>query len=120
MRSIVFNFPKSTLVNENMPLNTINLDQFREMLQRHDWFYSWSDDHRVWSSGENYSNLIRNLAKNGNDDWKRAYNTEFAKNFHRPPFGEPYRFPFPDISGAITEETDQRTVEEGSSEGAGV
>lgn len=28
------------------------LIEFYEMLQRHDWFYEFSDDHSVWQRGE--------------------------------------------------------------------
>lgn len=26
-------------------------DEFKEILEKHDWFYSMSDDHRVWKAG---------------------------------------------------------------------
>lgn len=29
----------------------MNLEQFEEMLQWHDWYYEYSDDHRMWRKG---------------------------------------------------------------------
>ena len=37
---------------------TTELKSFYTMLKRHDWYYDYSDDHRVWKEGrENYDRL---------------------------------------------------------------
>jgi len=30
----------------------MNLQEFDTLLARHDWYYNYSDDHRVWHRGE--------------------------------------------------------------------
>lgn len=79
------------------------LDEFRDELRHHDWTYSWSDDPRVWRAGEAASARLKSIADRHNDDWKRAYNTEFAREFHREPFAKPYTFPYGKIE-PLTEE----------------
>jgi len=44
----------------NPTLNDLNalprvLIELKEMLQKHDWFYSYSDDHRAWQKGHDQS-----------------------------------------------------------------
>ena len=72
------------------------LEEFVEMCKTHDWFYCMSDDYGVWQRGEKASVNLMNLARNGGEDYQRAYNIEYAKQFHREPFVEPYTFPFPE------------------------
>lgn len=36
-------------------------DNLEEQLKKHDWFYHYSDDHRVWSNGEKHWKIIRKL-----------------------------------------------------------
>lgn len=35
------------------------LDQLRDLCATHDWYYSFSDDQRVWKKGNTQINLIR-------------------------------------------------------------
>jgi len=37
------------------------LAQLEAALKRHDWYYDYSDDHRVWSSGNANWKLIQDL-----------------------------------------------------------
>lgn len=64
----------------------MTLAEYKEALARHDWFYYFSDDHRVWSGGEVASKNILSIATNGNDDFKRAYNEAVEKNFNNESF----------------------------------
>jgi len=79
----------------------MTLDEYKAELDRHDWFYYFSDDHRVWSAGEVASKKMHALAVNGNDDFKRAYNEAYAIRFNTPSFvtkDHPYTHPFPEVS----------------------
>ena len=38
-----------------------SLDKLREMCEQHDWFYSFSDDHRVWERGTQEIKAIREM-----------------------------------------------------------
>ncbi len=35
------------------------LDQLKDLCAAHDWYYSFSDDQRVWKKGNDQINLIR-------------------------------------------------------------
>ena len=79
----------------------MTLDEYKAELARHDWYYYFSDDHRVWSAGEVASKKMVELAKNGNDDFKKAYNEAYALRFNNPSFvydGHPYTPPFPEVA----------------------
>jgi|VirMetMinimDraft_7_1064189.scaffolds.fasta_scaffold00928_12 hypothetical protein len=45
--------------------NVTNVDPvtFFTMCERHDWYYAFSDDHRVWRAGEEASKKLQALAK---------------------------------------------------------
>ncbi len=78
----------------------MNLADFKTKLDRHDWYYYFSDDHRVWCAGEAASKEIIELAKSS-DDFKRAYNEAYAIRFNTPSFvtaDRPYRAPFPEVA----------------------
>jgi len=36
-----------------------DLDVLENLLSKHDWYYMYSDDHRVWSKGSDMSTEIR-------------------------------------------------------------
>jgi hypothetical protein len=36
---------------------------FQGILEKHDWYYHYSDDHRVWSKGEEVSKLIAHIRR---------------------------------------------------------
>lgn len=73
------------------------LEIYVKMLERHDWTYEMSDDHSVWQRGVEAEGKLLGIAKCGGEPFKKAYNTEYAKQFHRPPFVGPYKFPFPEV-----------------------
>lgn len=39
------------------------LREFNSILSLHDWFYPFSDDHRVWTAGKVAAGKIQSLAK---------------------------------------------------------
>jgi hypothetical protein len=41
----------------------MNIEQFFNEASRHDWFYDYSDDHRVWTAGNEYKNNLYRLAE---------------------------------------------------------
>lgn len=34
------------------------LKEFKALVDRHDWYYQFSDDHRAYPAGSNYASLI--------------------------------------------------------------
>lgn len=39
------------------------LEELEKVLQIHDWYYEYSDDHRVWCKGRDQNNAIMSLRK---------------------------------------------------------
>lgn len=75
----------------------MTLSEYKAKLDFHDWFYYFSDDHRVWQAGERSSKEIVSLAENGSVEFKKAYNEAHAARFNTPSFvtaDHPYNFPF--------------------------
>ncbi len=54
-----------------------NIGEYFNRLTNHDWYYNYSDDHRVWKAGSANYDLIRDKSKE-NVTYKRMYN-EFTK-----------------------------------------
>lgn len=75
----------------------MNANEFTELLKRHDWFYYMSDDHGVYTRGDVESARVFDIAKNGSDELKRAYNLQYAKQFREPDFTN-VKVPFPDVN----------------------
>lgn len=57
-----------------------------EMLKSHDWFYAYSDDHRVWATGNAVEKVLFEMAakdsfyKEALAIWKRSiFNTDRGK-----------------------------------------
>ena len=68
----------------------MSLFEFYRLLQRHDWSYNYSDDHRVWQRGQDESNMIQHILRGNSRDEK-------YRNLY-----ERYREWFWDTSGDIT------------------
>lgn len=80
-----------------MMTEIIDPQDYKDMLRHHDWFYYMSDDHRVYLAGERASKKIFDIAVNGTDEHRRAYNEAHALRFNTPTFvtpDHPYRIPF--------------------------
>lgn len=41
----------------------LTIEEYFDMLRRHDWFYEYSDDHSAWQRGQAGKVELRNLAK---------------------------------------------------------
>lgn len=50
----------------------MTLDEFMDMLRKHDWYYHYSDDHRVFVKGAAERNEIEK-AKYSRQDLEQAY-----------------------------------------------
>lgn len=37
----------------------MNTEEYTEALKAHDWYYEWSDDHRVWQKGTEAAKKLR-------------------------------------------------------------
>lgn len=75
----------------------IPLEEYKKALANHDWFYSFSDDHSVWSRGERERSRLISIAEGNGNDFKQAYNDEVKRNFFNEGFykhGEEFRPPF--------------------------
>jgi|TARA_Y100000310_G_scaffold44394_1_gene41431 hypothetical protein len=57
----------------------MTLQEFWDMLNRHDWYYQFSDDHRIWSEGSKNSDQIR-LLSDISPEHKKLYEG-FCKHF---------------------------------------
>lgn len=47
-------------------------EEFFDLLERHDWYYNYSDDHRVWKKGSEASKRLQAIIQE-NDLWTRMY-----------------------------------------------
>ena len=75
----------------------MKLRDFKKLLDNHDWFYHFSDDHGVWVRGEHQVAEIRYALSNGNDEMKKLYNEYHSRNFNNPSFVDadrPYTPPY--------------------------
>jgi len=64
-------------MSEAGQVSSENIREYFKQLRYHDWYYNYSDDHRVWKAGSANYDLIRDKSKE-NVTYKRMYN-EFAK-----------------------------------------
>ncbi len=49
-------------------------EKFERLVTSHDWYYSYSDDHRVWSAGHRHHEQITQLATKLGEPAKQLYN----------------------------------------------
>ena len=63
----------------------MTLQEFYDAVERHDWFYEMSDDHRVWVNGEAARARLENEAST--DFRKREILDAFTKHHYS---GEPW------------------------------
>ncbi|QZI94431.1 hypothetical protein MelnitzEXVC044M_150 [Methylophilales phage Melnitz EXVC044M] len=64
-------------MSEAGQVSSENIREYFKQLRYHDWYYNYSDDHRVWKAGSANYDLIRDKSKE-NLTYKRMYN-EFMK-----------------------------------------
>jgi hypothetical protein len=58
------------------------LAEYKTLLESHDWYYSWSDDNRVWSSGEQNLKRLKEIAEFGGLAYQILFNEEYQKHFN--------------------------------------
>ena len=64
-------------MSEAGQVSSENIREYFKQLRYNDWYYNYSDDHRVWKAGSANYDLIRDKSKE-NVTYKRMYN-EFTK-----------------------------------------
>lgn len=75
----------------------MNLEDFKKLLDNHDWFYSFSDDHGVWQRGNKQVAEIESALANSTPEIKKLYNEYHARYFNTPSFVTekyPYKAPY--------------------------
>ena len=68
----------------------MNIEQFFNDASQHDWFYDYSDDHRVWTEGFNNQKRLYDLAE-GNETKMQimsAFRSYVRGNRERPTLEE--------------------------------
>lgn len=63
--------------------------EYYEMLKNHDWYYDFSDDHLVWTSGNASKCELELIAETKGLDYKRMYEEFKAAMFSGDAFGNP-------------------------------
>lgn len=56
------------------------LEEFDIMCSKHDWYYMWSDDHKVWSNGVASATLIQALVEDGGEEYNEIYRKYLKEN----------------------------------------
>ena len=62
----------------------MNLKDYYDMLEKHDWYYSYSDDHKVWMRGNKAQDLLEELAEES-EEFKDLYENYMAHVFNGEP-----------------------------------
>lgn len=74
---------KNNFLEEKFPITS--LQSYYDALEQFDWFYHFSDDHRVWKKGEAASKKIKYLANQSPE------HADLYRRFHKHHFsGEPW------------------------------
>lgn len=72
---VIFNPDYIEFKVSNVPMFKDDWEKYEFLVKHHDWYYAFSDDHRVWSSGESNFKEIKALRiKLGQSDCVRADN----------------------------------------------
>ena len=61
--------------------------EYYEMLKNHDWYYSFSDDHSVYTKGTAEMVHLRNIALEKGLDYQRMWNQFNEAYFSGEPWG---------------------------------
>lgn len=57
----------------------VSLADFWDMLNSHDWYYDWSDDHRVWQAGRTVKEKL--VLISGQSDTHKALYDGFTSHY---------------------------------------
>ena len=66
----------------------LNRNKLQELLKNHDWYYQYSDDFSVYTSGTNEVNAIHKIIRNAGDKQNEAlalYNSECPEGYEISP-----------------------------------
>jgi len=61
--------------------------EFYSMLEEHDWFYGYSDDHRVWTAGSEANRKLQAIIQE--DSLLTRMYSDYAKCVHNPDLSKP-------------------------------
>lgn len=78
----------------------MDIAQYFNLLEAHDWFYEFSDDHSVWSRGHEEHNRLKSIA-NQSDLHERLYNAFIAYHSSGDAFGTA-KLPKPTLADFLT------------------
>lgn len=79
--------------------------EFEKFLERHDWYYEFSDDHRVYMRGIEAERHLNEFMKTATDEQKRIYNRQHRLRYDNGSFvtpTRPYVYPFPEVEKSTT------------------
>lgn len=57
-----------------------NREDYQRLLENHDWYYGYSDDHKAWRKGQAESDQLRQLAKS-NPEFAQMYREYSQEKF---------------------------------------
>lgn len=62
----------------------MTLEEYKEQLKAHDWYYHMSDDHSVYDKGYNNELALKIIARNmedsGDNTYRDAFNEQQSKH----------------------------------------
>lgn len=56
------------------------LEEFDIMCRDHDWYYMFSDDHKVYSKGVSETSMIRTIVESGGEEYNVIYRKHLKEN----------------------------------------
>lgn len=62
----------------------MTVDDYRKLLNQHDWLYMFSDDHSAWKAGEASRQRIENLALLSRDHAEAYFSARNAAHSMKP------------------------------------
>lgn len=74
--------------------------EFEKFLVHYDWFYAFSDDHRVYMRGIEAERQLNEFMKTASDEHKRIYNRQHRLRYDNASFvtpERPYVYPFSEV-----------------------
>ena len=63
----------------------MNIQEYYDLLDRHDWYYDFSDDHGVWNAGRINADKLASLATS--QEKKQLLNDFHSHKFSGKPWG---------------------------------
>lgn len=64
----------------------MTLDQYKEQLKAHDWYYHMSDDQSKYDAGYNNELALRIIARNKEESGDNSYRVAFEEEQVKHPF----------------------------------